>query len=116
MVGSCRKVLNKTPAMTAPTGFNGRTCLADAICALLPDDQSKQSVFSSICSEMPAKGGTSIRCANVALARHGMVLERATSQRRPTLSPDERVGVQNITRMTVFASHFVVWDGKIVWG
>ena len=56
-----------------------------------------------------------IDCANVALARHGMVLERATSQRRPTLSPDERVGVQNITRMTVFASHFVVWDGKIVW-
>ena len=101
--------------MTAPTGFNGRTCLADAICALLPDDQSKQSVFSLIYSEMPAEGGTLIDCANVALARHGMVLERATSQRRPTLSPDERVGVQNITRMTVFASHFVVWDGKIVW-
>ena len=80
LVGGCRKVLNKKPAMTAPTGHNGRTCLVDAICALLPDEESKQSVFSSICLEIPTEGDMSITCANVALARHGMVLERATSQ------------------------------------
>ena len=126
-MGSCRKVLNKTPAMTAPTGLNGRTCLADAICALLPDEQRKQSVFSSICLEMPAKGDTSIACTNVALARHGMVLERATSQYNQRgglpyhlmkececrLVINIKLGV--IARKTMFASHFVAWDGKVVW-
>ena len=66
--GGCRKVLNKTPAMIAPTDHNGRTCLANAICALLPDEKSKQSIFSSICLEMPAEGDTSISCANVSLS------------------------------------------------
>ena len=125
--GGCRKVLNKTPAMIAPTGHNGRTCLADAIGALLPDKQSKQSIFSSICSEMPAEGDTSIACANVALARHGMVLERATSQYNQRgglpyhlmkececrLVINIKLGV--IARKTLFASHFVAWDGKVVW-
>ena len=125
--GGCRKVLNKTPAMTALTDHNDRTCLADAICALLPDEKSKESVFLSICSEMPAKGDTSIACANIALARHGMVLERATSQYNqqgglPYHLMKEckcqlviNIKLGDIAKRTLFASHFVAWDGKTVW-
>ena len=57
---------------------NNYTCLEEAFFALLPYKE-KALVFLDICLVMPTTGDTSIRCANNALAKHGMVLRRASA-------------------------------------
>ena len=105
---------------------NNRTCLADEIYALL-SHKEKAPVFSDICLGMPATGDTSIRCANNALAKHGMEPKRASSaynQREGTpyhLLKDRQynliinIKLGDLHHGTGFSSHFVAWDGKTIW-
>ena len=125
-LGGCRKVLNKLPMAKAPPGSNERTCLADAIYELLPDNASRKEVISSIHAEMPPEGDTSIKCVNIALSKHGMVLERTSAQynqrggwpyhlfkeRECKLVVNIKLG--SLEDKSAFASHFVAWDGKVI--
>jgi len=125
-LGGCRKVLNKLPMAKAPPGSNERTCLADAIYELLPDNASRKEVISSIHAEMPPEGDTSIKCVNIALSKHGMVLERTSAQynqrggwpyhlfkeRECKLKLNIKLG--SLEDKSAFASHFVAWDGKVI--
>ena len=105
---------------------NNRTCLAEAICALLPD-RKKALVFLDICLAMPMTGDTLIRCANNVLTKHGMVLRRVNTsynqrggtpfhllkERNHNLVINIKLG--DLLHGTGFTSHFIAWDGKTLW-
>ena len=76
---------------------------------------------------MPAEENTSILCANIALAKHGMMLKRVSSKCNQrgglpyhVLKEGEcnliiNIKLGDLQHRPPFASHFVAWDGKIIW-
>ena len=125
--GGSRLVLNKSPqystsaADTKSCTTNDRTCLQDAIVALVP----KEDVISSIYSSMPTEGDTSIEDTNRCLAKHGMVLERVSGDYiKKGGAPLHLLQIQKRCRIIIHirlvnlknevANHFVAWDGSTV--
>jgi len=120
--GGSRLVRNKSDMETE--GTNRRTCLVDAICAVIPTNEVKNSVRRSIIIEMPSQGDTSISHANNALASHGMVLNRASKRyMREGGAPfhllQERkcrlvIQIKLTNHDNQKMSHFVSWDGHTI--
>ena len=121
--GGARLVRNTTAVeQSCP---NNRTCLLDAITAILPPTMNKELVCSAIASSMPAEGDTSILNISNALAAHGLLLERVSEKYiRKGGAPFHllqehdcrlviNIKLTNIEGRTI--SHFVAWDGKVIY-
>ena len=74
--GGC-KIIQKS---CSDKGSNDRTCLLDAVMAILPPYANSAGVEKSIRLLMPKEGDTSIAVASGALAAHGLGIVNLTSQ------------------------------------
>ena len=69
--------------LNAPTGVGGenaRTCLGDAIIAILPSREDKELMRLAIATSIPADGDTSILRINNALATQGLILNQVNGR------------------------------------
>jgi len=121
-----RKVRNKNTDFAPDESTRGRTCVADAVCSLLPelDDEFKKEIFQTIVRRTPEDRDTSIYYANQALAHHGYQLQR-------TLGDPVRGGLEyNLLQLRdcrkvlcvqlknyegQCAYHCIAWDGNTLW-
>ena len=121
--GGSRLVLNKTsPIITGP---NTRTCLLDAVMALLSSNINRDKIRDTIIALMPPTGDTQMLVARKALSHFGLGLESATS------AYDNKKGgiayqllqerqcqlilrIKLTTKSKRETSHFVAWDGKMI--
>lgn len=126
--GGSRLIINKsTPAVPRGAGApNNRTCLLEAILPHIRDTKVKEEVKSSFLAIMPEEGDTSISTANATLARHNMVIRRASERyncggsiafhllQEYSCSLIIHLRLYDLNDASLFASHFVAWDGKEV--
>jgi hypothetical protein len=121
--GGSRIVLNKTsPIISGP---NTRTCLLDAVMALLSSNVNREKIRDTIIALMPPTGDTQMLVARTALSQFGLGIESATS------AYDNKKGgiahqllqerqcklilrIKLITKSNRETSHFVAWDGKMI--
>ena len=59
---------------------NERTCLCEAILAILPSHKNKELVKLVVTTSMPIMGNTSIMRVEEALASHGLILNRVNAK------------------------------------
>ena len=120
--GGSRIVLNKTsPIISGP---NTRTCLLDAVMALLSSNVNRDKIRDTIIALMPPTGDTQMLVARNALSQFGLGLESATSayQKKGGIAYhllQERqcqliLHIKLTTKSNREASHFVAWDGKMI--
>lgn len=126
--GGSRLIISKsTPAVPRGAGVpNNRTCLLDAILRYIGDTKRREEIKSSFLASMPEEGDTSISTANAILARHNFVIKRASERynrggsiafhllQRYSCSLIIHLRLYDLNDPTLFASHFVAWDGKEV--
>ena len=106
-------------------GPNERTCLLDTIMAILPPNKNKELMCLAILSSMPTEGDTSMMNITDALATNGLMLKQVNAKYirkggAPFHILQERecrmiisVKLTNLEGMTM--SHFVAWDGKVIY-
>ena len=121
--GGSRLVLNQS--VINPTSSNNRTCLLDAISALLPSNENKEVLCSELGSLMPRSGDTAISCANEALKGHGMILRVVSKEYHKKggaafhLMQERQcrlvINIKLTNRKKQVMSHFISWDGKIIY-
>jgi hypothetical protein len=116
-----RLMFNK--ASMAKVGRNERTCLPDAVAALLPTN-TKELVHAAMVKCMPEEGDTSILQLSTALARHRLSLLRVSRKyNRKGGFPHQLLKEKDCQlivhiRLTDLnanvMSHFVAWDGNVI--
>ena len=122
--GGSRLVQNQNKSAPDACSSNNRLCLANAICALLPQGEERDNVYSSIIAAMPPVGDTSIAVANKALLGHGIRLDPANKEylvsgnRAYQILQEHKcrliLNIQLIDLDCQAASHFVAWDGMVI--
>ena len=125
--GGSRLIMNKSaPAVQGDGRNNNRTCLLDAILPYIRDAKVKAEIKSSFLADMPAEGDTSVSMANTILAKHNMVLRRASKRynrggsiafqllQEHSCSLIVHLRLYSLEDTSLFASNFVAWDGKEV--
>ena len=121
--GGARKVKVRGVEKPASAGVNGRTCLADAVAALLSQDA--EAAYAAMIEAMPAEGDTSPEHLTEALAAHGLTLERASKNFFLAGGPRSFHLLQETECKLVLHlnlvdfedekhSHFVAWDGQTI--
>jgi hypothetical protein len=121
--GGSRLVLNRS--VINQTSRNNRTCLLDAIIALLPSNENKQVLCSELGSSMPRSGDTAISCANEALKGHGMILRVVSKEYHKKggaafhlmqeLQCRLVINIKLTNRKKEVMSHFISWDGMTLY-
>ena len=114
-------VYNKTE--TTKAGINERTCLPDAVVALLPAER-REHVLLDMVECMPAEGDTTIEQMSVPLGKHGVYLEPVTNKynknggfplhllQEKDCSLIVHMKLVNLKGEAMF--HFVAWNGKLI--
>ena len=120
--GGSRLAVNK--ASINSSDRNRRTCLLDAISALLPSDEKKKGVCFAVASAMPPGGDTPIMSVNIALKAHDLILELVSNQYHKKGGAAFHllqecqckliVNIKLTNNKKQIMSHFVAWDGKTV--
>ena len=121
--GGSRLVLNKTRSSTS--GPNSRTCLLDAVIALLPSNAVSEKISKSIIASMPPTGDTPVSVAAKALAGNCFTLETVTR-----IYDNKKGGIayhllqetkcklilhlKLTNHRKQVSSHFVAWDGSVI--
>lgn len=107
----------------ASAGANDRTCLADAIAALLPPDA--EAAYTVMIEATPAEGDMSPEHLAEALAAHGLSLERASKDYFLAGGPRSFHLLQEVVCKLILHLnlvdfddgkylHFVAWDGQTI--
>ena len=120
--GGSRLVRNTTVKIV---GRNERTCLCDAIIAIMPAENNKKRVFSALSSTMPAEGDTKIGDVKNALAIHGLALKGVNAKFiRKGGAPFhilKETKIRLVIKMKLTSVngdimyHFVGWDGAVIY-
>jgi len=107
------------------TRKNDRTCLLEAISALLPSNEIKQAFCSELSSIMPRSGDTAITCANEALKPHRMLLKPVSKEYHQNggaafhLMKERQcklvINIKLTNTKNQVMSHFISWDGKTLY-
>ena len=120
--GGAKKV--KPNEDRVPRSVNKRTCLLDAVLALLPG-QEKRAVAESVASAMPTEGDTAPEDIAGALSRHGLLLVRSSGDFCKRGGPPahwllQQRRCQLVVHLSitdhegVVHSHYVAWDGETI--
>ena len=120
--GGSRLVVN---SKTGVREKNERTCLCEAIVAILPSNKNKELVKLVVTASMPIMGDTSIMRVEGALASHGLILNRVNAKYikkngAPYNLLQERkcrlvIGIKLTSLDGRPMNHFVGWDGTVIY-
>jgi hypothetical protein len=121
--GGSRHVLNRDVPNKGGVK-NDRTCLMDAIRAIVPPEKDKEKVYGAMISAMASFGDTKISAIEPALADNGLMLDRVSriyNQKGgyPFHLLQEHqcrllINIKLINMEGAMMSHFVAWDGKTI--
>ena len=121
--GGSRHVLNRDVPNKGGVE-NDRTCLMDAIRAIVPPEKDKEKVYGAMISAMASFGDTKVSAIEPALADNGLMLDRVSriyNQKGgyPFHLLQEHqcrllINIKLINMEGAIMSHFVAWDGETI--